>query len=101
VNGSLVRDPTRPTSDVFHYIVVTWDAAVLRIHVDGLLGIEQALGGSFASTNAPFYLGRGTGGVHFTGVLDEVRVRNSAMSKAWIAAQYRSMQDDYISFTSF
>ena len=35
---------------------------------------------------------------YFNGIVDEVRISNPARSADWIAAQYDSMMDDFITF---
>ncbi len=38
------------------------------------------------------------GGENFDGIIDEVRLSSTVRSGAWVAAQYKSMTDSYVSF---
>ena len=50
----------------------------------------------------PFTIGKASwgGSSHFDGKLDEIRLSSVARSEDWVAAQYASMTDSYVSFGS-
>ena len=98
LRGHLMHAPIAPSNDSFHYLVTSWDGNTIRIYVDGVLAIEEVLDGNYIGSNDPLYVGRQSGGSFFTGIIDEVRIRDSALSGPWIEAQYRSMQDNYITY---
>jgi hypothetical protein len=98
LSGSLLFSISVPAPNVFHHFVNTWDGSTMSSYVDGVLVAEVPKAGAFATTLDPFYIGRAPSGIFFLGIIDEVRVLDSALSGAWIAAQYRSMQNNYITY---
>jgi len=109
-NGSQF-DSSASYSDTagFHYIVGVYNAGTLILYVDGDEEQTQTTGyvdgeisahsgepgiGYSPDSNA---VGSGTG-EYFSGIIDEVRISNSARSADWIKAQYLSMNDGFITF---
>ncbi len=94
LSGSKQKSSTRVTSGDFHHVAFHWDGSTMRIYIDGSLDGEKAELGPMNSTAAELYIGR----VDLAGIMDEVRVIGVNLSSSWIAAQYRSAKNTYISY---
>ena len=70
-----------PTGTWTH-IAGTYDGANLRLYVNGVLVKTQARTGTIFSSPNPLYIGGK--GSQFSGLIDEVRVYNRALSAAEI-----------------
>ena len=85
----------------WHYLVGTWhDSTNTKVlYVDGVQENSDNPTGSIANDNEGIFFGR-QGGTQFPsdGRIDEVRISNTARSADWIAAQYKSMSDTFITF---
>jgi hypothetical protein len=69
------------------HLATTYDGAVQRIYVDGILAASGAQTGSIAVSSGPLRIGGNSSwpDEFFAGVLDEVRIYNRALSAAEIA----------------
>jgi hypothetical protein len=85
---------------VWYHMTGVYDGASLRVYLDGALESSVSKTGSILSTLEPLVIGRRAldDNRFFPGVLDEVRVAAVARSPAWIAAQYRSMTDAFVTY---
>ena len=107
-------DSTASYSDTvgFHYIVGVFNSGTLILYVDGDDGDEEQtqttgyVGGEVSAHTGEPGIGYSPDsdaansgpGEYFNGIIDEVRISNSARSADWIAAQYLSMNDGFITF---
>jgi hypothetical protein len=87
----------------WHYVslVVDRPGLEMRLFVDGTLASSLAINNTdTADGNGVFRIGSDhDGGIgSFIGSIDEVRVSSTARSAGWIAAQYKSMTDTFLSF---
>jgi hypothetical protein len=85
--------------DVWHYLAATVAGTTARVYLDGVdLTTDSTVSALVAGTQA-LRIGRRSGGAeHYFGSIDEVRVSSVARSADWIAAQYRSMSDTFVTF---
>jgi hypothetical protein len=71
--------------NAWSYLTVTYDGSHLRIYVNGTLAHSKALTGAMTTSNSPFRIGGNSVlGQYFTGVIDEVRLYNKALTRAQI-----------------
>ncbi len=83
----------------WHHIVAVIDGTSGRMFVDGVERAGNTSVSPLAVGTEPLRIGRRSGGGDFWfGSLDEVRVSNVARSPSWIAAQYLSMSDLFVTF---
>ena len=91
------------TDTNWHYWVGTHDGSSQKFYKDGSLGSSSTdvFAIDYTKTNNNFAIGANYTGIYdLDGKLDEVRVSNIAHSGEWIEAQYKSMTDDYITFSN-
>jgi len=89
--------------DTWYYIVVTYDAGAITSYIDGALDGTASKGTIIDDTTGwNFIIGwhNGTDGIHWNGIIDEVRVSNVSRSSNWIKASFESEIDDLINFGS-
>jgi len=89
-----------PSTDAWHYIVGTFGGGT-HIYIDGILrdgAVTGVEGASIGTTTANTTIGSSTGVQYFDGILDEVRISNSARTADWIAASYLSEADTFNTF---
>jgi hypothetical protein len=77
-----------PSTGVWHHIAATYDGAMMKIYIDGILAAQQASSGLIATTTSNLHIGSktpgGTAGNHFLGLIDDVRVYDVALSADYI-----------------
>ncbi len=89
---TLQAPDTFTDTTAFHHLALTYDGAMARFFVDGVLKSSAALSGSILDTPYPVLIGRrsGTGtdgnGDAFSGLVDEAGISNRALSDAEIQA---------------
>jgi len=83
----------------WHYVGAAIDGATGAMYVDGIdLTTDSSISPLVASAQ-PLNIGRrGNGGDYFQGSIDELRISKVARSADWMAAQYLSMTDTFITF---
>lgn len=96
-----------PTNDAFlsapielgawTYVVYTYDGTKLRLYTNGVKVKEEDHPRQLNNDSRSLFLG--DTGTPFKGVLDEMRVTQTKTEAAWIDAQYRAMQRQFIQFT--
>ena len=88
--------------DQWHHVALVLDrpAATMRLHIDGArVTTEESIDNVVSGIGNYDRIGSNyTGMQGFKGVLDEVRISTVARSDAWIAAQYASMRDMFVSY---
>ncbi len=91
------------------HLATTWDGSTARLYVDGELRAARPVSGSrIHTTPQPVFIGGGHNpgpGTLFeanddfaNGIIDEVRIENTARSNAWIAAEFASISDTVITY---
>ena len=66
----------------WHFLAGTWDGDDIKLYIDGELEAEMACKGKLSPNNEPLYIGaRGASQRFLTGVLDEVKVYNYALTR--------------------
>ncbi|MBW2464344.1 MAG: DUF2341 domain-containing protein, partial [Deltaproteobacteria bacterium] len=88
--------------DSWVYVAGTYDSASTtgRLYIDGVLvdEVTNMDGRGVANTDTTLKIGSANGFERFVGLIDEVRVSNTARSPAFIAAQHLSQSDTFITF---
>ncbi|MFN8353059.1 MAG: LamG-like jellyroll fold domain-containing protein [Spirosomataceae bacterium] len=87
--GSVIT--TSPTAGAWHLITATYDGAAKKIYVDGTLAISQAASGAIGTNGEAVMIGTSGGWEnYFSGLLDDARIYNRALSPTDILALYNS-----------
>jgi hypothetical protein len=66
------------------FLAATYDGATMKIYVNGTLAGSMAQTGAVTEVNAPLHIGGDWSGEMFTGLIDEVRVYNGALTQSQI-----------------
>ena len=83
----------------WHYVGAAIDGATGAMFVDGNDLTTDSSISPLVASDQPLNIGRrGNGGDYFLGSIDEVRISNVARSADWMAAQYLSMTDTFITY---
>jgi hypothetical protein len=87
----------------FHFLVLVRENGRIKLYVDGVLENDEIDDHAFETINVdtlegPYIGDFPSASENADGIVDEVRVSNIARSSDWIAAQYLSMNDDFITF---
>ncbi len=94
VNGYLqsARADNAITPNTWYHVVGTYDGSTLKLYINGSVqGWQNQLSGAIGSDTSDFNIGRGSfGNGYWTGLIDEVRVSNTARSADWIATEYNN-----------
>ena len=87
------------TNGVWYHVAGTWDGTTQKIFLDGLEMDSQVPGGSL---NPPVngHINDEDPTETMDGIIDEVRISDTARSPDWIAAQYLSMTDTFITYNA-
>jgi hypothetical protein len=75
------------------FVVGTYDGSKMRLYINGSLDNSTGAGGSAYNSAEQLYLGADSGCSgrgKFTGMIDEVRISNSARSANWIKTEYNN-----------
>ena len=89
---------TNVSLDTWQYIVGTSEGTTLKIYVDTIEGATVGTIGTINETDSTLTIGTGAGGRFFSGIIDEVRISNTARSSAWIKATYYSNWDGLVTY---
>jgi hypothetical protein len=81
-----------PALGAYYYVVGTYDGATQKIYINGSLNQSQSRSGSISANSYDLALGNNLeqSGRSLNGILDEVRISNSARSPDWILTEYRN-----------
>jgi phosphatidylinositol-3-phosphatase len=80
-----VEGPSRLTANVWTHLAETYDGATVRLFVNGVQVASKAESGLLATSSNPLQIGGDSlYGQWFSGLIDEVRVYNTALSAAQI-----------------
>jgi hypothetical protein len=85
--GGGIRGDTILNTGQWYHVAGTWDGAVVRIYVDGVLDNDPpgSHTGTIGTDTRPLYIGGRDGADPFNGILDDVRVYGRALSPEEIA----------------
>jgi hypothetical protein len=86
-------------SNTWTYVVGRYDGTNMEIYRDGAFVGSQAQTGTLTSAGADLLIGSYVADGWFDGLIDEVRVSDVSRSAEWIAAQYATMTDTFVSFS--
>jgi Tfp pilus tip-associated adhesin PilY1 len=78
------------TANTWQYVAGTWDGTTQRLYLNGLEKVSQVPGGTFDS---PTGGNISTGAETMNGIIDEVRISDTARSAGWIATEYNNQSD--------
>ena len=82
-----VSGPTASPVNAWTHVALTYDGATQRLFVNGTQAATRATTGTIQTTDNPLWIGGNTPyGEYFTGLIDEVRVYNRALTQADIQA---------------
>ena len=84
INGAVhvwVPAPSALTVDSWAHLAATYDGANVRLYVNGVQVGISAQTGTIGTTTTPLWIG---GSQYFSGVIDEVRIYNVALTQAQI-----------------
>ena len=85
--GSTVYATAALTANTWAHLAVTYDGATLRLYVNGAQVASQARAGNLTTSTNPLQIGGDSiYGQFFSGIIDEVRVYNVALTAAQIQA---------------
>ncbi len=93
-----------PSLDTWYHIVATFDGDKSRLYVNGVLEATDDRDLGYGTATPDTILGRFytfyASGLEFNGLIDEVRISDTARDLDWILAQYRLMSDQvaYLEF---
>ena len=79
-----VSATSKLTLNTWTFLAATYDGASMKIYVNGVLVKSKAQTGTIAEVNAPLKIGGDWSGEMFTGIIDEVRVYNVALTQTQI-----------------
>jgi Concanavalin A-like lectin/glucanases superfamily/Fibronectin type III domain len=83
--GGALRGPSALTANTWIHLATTYDGATFRLYVNGVEVASRAQTGSMATSTNPLQIGGDSVyGQYFTGLIDEVRVYNRALSASEI-----------------
>ena len=108
-NGGVQETVTTSFTDTagYHYVAAVFDDRDLRSYLDASVQNGSASYGTIGSHSGEPGMGRSAdsdaaghsgAGYNFDGIIDELRLSGIARSDDWIAAQYRSMNDTFITY---
>jgi rubrerythrin len=83
----------------WHYMAGTWDGSTMVLYENGVeIGTNTTFNGPIYQSATEVWIGDGTFYDSFEGIIDEVRISNSARSRDWIVAQYLLMDNRFVTF---
>jgi hypothetical protein len=85
--GDMLASGTSLTANTWTHLAGTYDGTTIRLYVNGVQVTSMAHTGAIATAGNPLTIGGNTvDGNYFTGVIDEVRVYNKALTAAQIVS---------------
>lgn len=76
----------------WHHVAGVYNGDTVKLFVDGVLVAERPGSGALQTNDIPVKIGRlGQGFARFRGLIDEVRVSNTARSDNWIKTEYNNL----------
>ena len=84
-SGDIISSGSSLSANTWTHLAGTYNGATTKLYVNGVLVASSSHTGSIASSTYPLTIGGNTvDGNYFTGLIDEVRVYNQALSAAQI-----------------
>ncbi|MHA2332892.1 MAG: DUF2341 domain-containing protein [Candidatus Hodarchaeales archaeon] len=94
VTASSVNTGVTATREGWMYITLTYNGSHVNIYKDGSLAHSSSQSGTITSNDNPLLFGREeTYGDWYKGLLDEIRISNSARSSGWITTEFNNQND--------
>ena len=92
-----ISDVAVPSYGSFHHIAFTWDLStqLIRTYIDGVLsGSGPSFDGLIGEPLQNLLIGKDANqaGYVFNGIIDEARVKSSAISAGWISTEYNNQK---------
>jgi glycosidase len=90
-NGTLLTSP--PSTGAWHHLAATYNGTLISLYIDGQSTAHQSASGPLAITTDPLAIGtRPSGGPLFVfyGIIDDVRIYDTALSASQIAQLYNT-----------
>ncbi|WP_182876268.1 LamG-like jellyroll fold domain-containing protein [Microbispora sp. H10670] len=87
IGGSIasVTGPTALPTNTWSHIASTYDGTVIKTYVNGTVVAQSTVSGNLASSTAPLRIGGNSiYGEYFSGLIDEVRVYNVALTQGQV-----------------
>jgi VCBS repeat-containing protein len=76
-----------PTDGTWWHVAATYDGSTIRLYINGQLDASVAAPGPIATNNLPVSIGAESSGARkYTGLIDDARIYNTALSASEIAA---------------
>lgn len=89
---------TIPTNTVWSHMVLTWNSGTYKAYLNGALVATNTYTNFATLDTNIFFCRNAQGGFFWDGYSDEFRISNAVRSDQWIAAQYASMNDSFLTF---
>ncbi|MCD5401961.1 LamG domain-containing protein [candidate division NPL-UPA2 bacterium] len=87
------------TTNTWHHAVATWDGSTVRIYIDGTERASALLGSLFTAGDRVYFGIRKGTDLPFNGIIDEVRISNTARSGDWIKTSFNNQNDPATFYT--
>lgn len=103
IEYSVEHSATQPMQWYYLALVIDRSAETMSLYINGASVTSAAIDNTYRGDgNGLFRIGSDFNGGPgtFHGAIDEVRVSSIARSPAWIAAQHKSMRDNFVVFTT-
>jgi hypothetical protein len=90
-SSSPLYGPAALAANTWSHLAATYDGATVRLYVNGVQVASRAQTGNIATSSNPLQIGGDTDyGQYFSGIIDDVRVYNRALSASEIQADMNS-----------
>jgi len=99
---TIVTDTSDAVTGIFYYVAGSADSSNLRLYVDGVLKDTESKNGAGLTWNgSTTYIAANPNILRpWDGIIDEIRISNTARSGAWIKATYYSFFDNLITYST-
>src|SRR3989339_24129 len=89
IASSVEKTWTSADVNVWHHIVGTYDGATMKLYQDGVKAAEIATTGNIDTNTTALNIGRQPSGAgRFSGIIDEVKIYNRALTDAEVLSHY-------------
>ena len=93
-NGALSIAAHQLLEPGWNHITGIYNGSIIKLYVNGVLAGERTGNGSIRTNNVKVQIGRiQKGASRFYGVIDEVRISNTARDEDWIRTEYNNLSD--------
>jgi len=91
---------TFPALNTWYHVVGTYDGANRKVYINGVLQNTIAQTGAIGTNSTALGIGYNGGTAeYYKGRLDEVRLSSTARSASWIAASYKTQNNEFTAFS--